>query len=63
MSLFSLIIVLVVVGVLMFLINSYIPMEARIKQILNIAVLIFIAIWLLGQLLGMLPPSWNVRIG
>lgn len=35
MSLISLVIVLIVIGVLLWLVNSYIPMEPRIKQIIN----------------------------
>lgn len=47
MSLITLIIVLVVVGVVLWLINTYIPMEAGIKRLLNIAVIIVTVIWLL----------------
>jgi hypothetical protein len=46
-SLITLIIVLVVVGVVLWLINTYIPMEAGIKRLLNIAVIIVTVIWLL----------------
>jgi hypothetical protein len=45
---FAIIVVLVVVGILLWLINSYIPMDAKIKQILNIVVIIGIILWLLG---------------
>ena len=38
MSLISLVVTLVVVGVLLWLINAYIPMDGKIKQILNIVV-------------------------
>ncbi len=47
MSLVSIVIVLIVVGVLLWLINSYIPMDGKIKQILNIVVVIAVIIWLL----------------
>lgn len=47
MSLISLIVTLVIVGVLMWLINDYIPMEATIKRILNIVVIIAVVLWLL----------------
>ena len=36
MDLISLVVVLIVVGLLLWMVNNYIPMEARIKQILNI---------------------------
>jgi hypothetical protein len=47
MDLLSIIIAIVVVGVLLWLINAYIPMEARIKQLLNVVVIIFLVVWLL----------------
>lgn len=53
MDLVHLVIVLIVVGVLLWLVNTYIPMDGRIKQILNIVVVIFVIIWLL-QSLGVL---------
>ena len=43
----SVVITLIVVGVLLWLINSYIPMDAKIKQILNIVVVIAVILWLL----------------
>lgn len=52
MTLLSLIIVLVVVGVALWLINSYIPMDPKIKTILNVVVVIFVIVWLL-QALGL----------
>jgi hypothetical protein len=48
MSLLSIIIVLVVVGVLLRLINIYIPMAAPIKKILNVAVAVIVVLWLLS---------------
>jgi hypothetical protein len=47
MSLLTVVIVLVVVGVLLWLINAYIPMDRKIKNILNILVVIVVIIWLL----------------
>lgn len=43
----SLVITLVVVGVLLCLLNTYLPMDAKIKQIINIVVIICVVIWLL----------------
>ena len=39
MSLISVVVVLIVVGVILWLVNTYIPMDAKIKNILNIVVL------------------------
>ncbi|WP_371039418.1 MULTISPECIES: Thivi_2564 family membrane protein [unclassified Rhodosalinus] len=47
MSLVNLVITLVVVGVGLWAINTYVPMDRRIKQILNVAVVILVVLWLL----------------
>lgn len=62
MGLFELIIVLVVIGVIMWLVNKYIPMEANIRNVLNIVVLIVVVLWLLS-LFGILPSLGNIRVG
>jgi hypothetical protein len=53
MSLINLVIVLVIVGVLLWLVNNYLPMDGKIKTILNVVVVIGVVIWLL-QALGVL---------
>ena len=62
MSLINLIVVLVVVGVLLWLVNRYIPMEARIKSILNVVVIIVVVLWLLN-VFGILHSFSGIRIG
>ena len=47
MSLVSIVITLIVVGVVMWLINKYIPMQNTIKNILNAVVVILVVLWLL----------------
>lgn len=47
MSILTILLVLVFVGVILWLVNSYIPMDAKIKQILNIVVVIVLIVWLL----------------
>ena len=47
MSLINLIVVLVIVGVILFLINNYLPMDGKIKSILNVVVVIAVIVWLL----------------
>jgi hypothetical protein len=47
MSLLSLVLALIVVGVLLWLVNAYIPMDATIKRILNIVVIVAVVLWLL----------------
>jgi hypothetical protein len=62
MPLISLVIVLIVVGVLLWLVNTYIPMDGKIKSILNAVVVIAVVIWLL-QVLGLLGSLQNIRVG
>lgn len=52
MDLLGLIILLIVIGVVMWLVNTYIPMEPKIKQILNVAVVIIVILWLLDLFVG-----------
>jgi len=47
MPLLNVVIVLIVVGVLLWLVNTYIPMDGKIKNILNVVVVIGVVIWLL----------------
>ena len=53
MDLIQLIVTIVIVGVLLWLVETYIPMDAAIKKILQIAVIIIVALWLL-QSFGLL---------
>ncbi len=62
MSLITLVIVLVVVGVVLWLINSYIPMQATIKKILNVVVVVAVVLWLLSAF-GVIGSLDTVRIG
>ena len=62
MSLIGLVIVLIVVGVLLWLVNSFIPMDPKIKQIINVVVVIFVVIWLLNML-GAFSYLGDVHIG
>lgn len=61
MSLISLVVTLIVVGVLLWLVNAYIPMDAKIKQILNIVVVIAVVLWLLS-VFGVLGHTGNIPV-
>lgn len=61
MTLVSIVIVLVVIGLIMWLINTYIPMAAGIKSLLNIVVFIVVVIWLL-QAFGLIGNIPGVQI-
>ncbi|MGD0520570.1 MAG: Thivi_2564 family membrane protein [Terracidiphilus sp.] len=62
MSLVNVVIVLAVAGVLMWLVNRYIPMQGTIKGILNGVVVIVIVIWLL-KVFGLLDTVSQFRVG
>lgn len=61
MTLIGLLVMLVVIGVILWLINSFIPMDDKIKTIMNVVVVIFVILWLL-QSLGLLGSLGSVRI-
>lgn len=48
MGLIQIVVVLIVVGVLLWLVQTYIPMAAPIKTIITIVVILFVCIWLLS---------------
>ena len=62
MPLIQVLIVLIVVGVLLWLVNSYIPMQSAIKSILNAVVVIVVVLWLLN-VFGVLHSVTNLRVG
>jgi 1-acyl-sn-glycerol-3-phosphate acyltransferase len=61
MSLISLVITLIVIGVLLWLVNTYIPMDGKIKKILNVVVVICVVVWLLVAF-GVLEHSGDIRV-
>ena len=62
MPLLSLVITLIVVGVLLWLVNNYIPMDSKIKSILNVVVVIGVVIWLL-RVFGIWGQMGAVQVG
>ena len=62
MPLIQILMVLVVVGVLLWLVNSFIPMQGQIKSILNGVVVIAVVLWLLN-IFGLFHSLNHIRIG
>jgi hypothetical protein len=62
MPLVHVVVVLIVVGVLLWLINRFIPMAGSIKSILNAVVVIAVVLWLLN-VFGILGSLSNIRVG
>ena len=48
MSLLSVVVVLILIGLLLYAVNAFVPMDAKIKQILNVVVVIATVLWILG---------------
>ncbi len=61
MSILTIILVIVVVGVLLWALNSFVPMDRKIKSILNIVVVILLILWLL-QAFGVIGALSGVRV-
>jgi hypothetical protein len=61
MSLISLIVTLIVIGVVLWLVNSYIPMDGKIKKILNVVVVICVVVWLLS-VFGVIGRAGDIRV-
>jgi len=62
MPLVTLCLILIAIGVVLWLVNTYIPMDGKIKGILNAVVVIAVVIWLL-QVFGLLDTLTNIRVG
>ncbi|MBK7027797.1 MAG: hypothetical protein IPH45_00610 [Bacteroidales bacterium] len=61
MPIVTILIILVVAGVLLWLINTYIPMDNKIKTILNVVIVIIVIIWLL-KAFGVFDDLMNIRV-
>lgn len=62
MSLLTVVLVLVLIGVLLYLMKRFIPMDATIQTIIIAVVVIAVVLWLL-QIFGLLPLINSVKIG
>ena len=61
MSLISVVLVLIVVGIGLWLVNRYIPMDWKIKTILNIVVVVAVVLWLLYGF-GVVGRAGGIRL-
>lgn len=62
MSLITLVVLLIIVGVLLWVVNTQIPMDTTIKKIINIVVIIVVCLWLL-TVFGILPDLNAIKVG
>jgi hypothetical protein len=58
----QLVVVLIVVGVLLWLINRFVPMQGSIKSILNAVVVISVVLWLLN-VFGLFTSLSRIHVG
>lgn len=58
----NLIITLIVIGLLLWLVNTYIPMDPTIRRIINVIVIIAVVLWLL-EVFGLFSHIGNVHLG
>jgi hypothetical protein len=62
MSLIALVLVLIVVGVLLWVANSYLPMDPTIRRVMNVVVLITVVLFLL-EVFGVMQYASQIRVG
>jgi hypothetical protein len=62
MPLIQIVLLLIIAGVVLWLINQYVPMEAFIKSILNPVVVVAVIIWLLN-VFGLLSTNPKIHLG
>jgi len=62
MPLLHLILILVVIGVILWVVNRYIPMQSTVKRILNVVVIVCVIIWLLS-VFGVIGNISALRVG
>ena len=61
MPVLNILLVIIIAGVVLWLVNSYIPMQRTLKNILNIVVVILVVVWLLS-VFGVLGNMQNMRV-
>jgi len=61
MPLLTVLLILIVVGVLLWLVNTYVPMDGTIKKIFNLVVVIVVIVWLL-KVFGLFNSLMDVHL-
>ena len=61
MPLLTILLVIIVVGVLLWLVNSFLPMDNNIKKILNVVVIIILIVWLL-KVFGIFSSLMDIHV-
>jgi len=61
MPLLTILLTIIIAGVILWLVNNYIPMDGKIKRILNVVVVIILIIWLL-KVFGILDSLSGIKV-
>lgn len=61
MSLLTILLIIIVAGVILWLINNYIPMDSKIKNIFNVVVVVVLIVWLL-KIFGLFSYLKDIHI-
>ena len=61
MPILTIILIIVLVGVLLWALNSFVPMDAKVKSILNLVVVILLIVWLL-RAFGVIGALSNIHV-
>lgn len=62
MPLLSLVVTLIAVGVLLWAVNTFIPMDPKIKNIMNVVIVVMVVLWLLN-IFGLFGHLRTIRVG
>ncbi len=62
MDLITLVFILIVIGVVLLVINKYVPMDANIKNIMNVVVILGVILWVL-RILGVFKFLPHIQVG
>lgn len=63
MPLIQLVVILIVIGVVLWLVTTYIPIDGKILKIINIVVIVAVVLWLLTLFFGDWSHMGNIRVG
>jgi len=60
MDIIQILILLIVIGFILFAVNSWLPIDAKIKMIINAVVVLVVVVWLLSLFF---PGLRGIRVG
>ncbi len=62
MPLVAFVVIMVVVGLLLYVVNRYVPMDGKVKQVMNVAVVIAVVLWVM-KLFGVFEVLNGLWVG